>query len=81
MGHAEQDGGGSGNGDDLTEVEIIPITFVTACHVTVVGPLVHFTGWQETSSGEKRIVVRTVLSEAAVRQMVGQINMKLPRQN
>ena len=80
MGHAEQGGGGSGNGDDLTEVEIIPITFVTACHVTVVGPLVHFTGWQETD-GQKRIVVRTVISEAACRQMVNQINAKLPRQN
>lgn len=71
---------GDGPVGELVEVEVVPITYVTACHVTVAGGLVHFTGWQETE-GEKRIVVRTVISEEACRQMVAQINVKLPRQN
>ncbi len=73
--------GSDGDGGELVDVDNVPITFVTACHVAFANGLVHFTGWQETETGEKRIVVRTVLPELAVRQMVGQIVAKLPKQN
>lgn len=71
---AEWDEGG------LVDVEMVPITFLAGCHVTAGDGLVHFTGWQSTG-GEKRIVVRTVLSEHAARQIVQQINRMLPPQN